>query len=63
MQAYWIEILLSLGSVAVFVYLLASTMQSTRSVTTVTEKGTQEQVVALFVVVLVKCLISNLTAN
>lgn len=63
MQAYWIEILLSLGSVAVFVYLLCKYYAETRSVITAMGKGIQEQVVALCVVVLVKCLISNLTVN
>ncbi|QSL99070.1 hypothetical protein Pr103Blw_00130 [Escherichia phage vB_EcoM-Pr103Blw] len=38
-------------------------MQSTKNVTTVMEKVIQEQVAALYVVVLVKCLISDLTVN
>lgn len=63
MQAYWIEILLSLGSVAVFVYLLCKYYAEHKNVTTVMEKVIQEQVVALCVAVLVKCLISNLTVN
>ncbi|BDU11641.1 hypothetical protein [Escherichia phage phiWec177] len=63
MQAYWIEILLSLSSVAVFVYLLCKYYAEYKKCDYCNGKGIQEQVVALCVVVLVKCLISNLTVN